>query len=184
MLSHPLPSGCGLLQECIPFCPSSPATRAAKPRPSLVCYAQPPRPPRPPRLIVKEDSLSISDSSSSSSSSSHLGHSDQGTGMASAFSPKEIMQLIKTTDSSQEVLQIVCQMHSCFNVINTATALHKTARLMRPSSRQAAMHHPGMTVLLGHAEAQHLLSKGRQRGMPCGPWPRCSKAPQRDCSAG
>ena len=137
--------------------PSSPASKAHRLKPSLVCYAQPPRPPRAPRLLIKEVGLSISDSSSSS----HPGRSDQGTGITSSLSPKEIMQLVKTADSSLEVLQIVCHLHSSFDPINTATALHKTAKLMRPCSRQATAQHPGMKILLGLAEAQALSFKGQ-----------------------
>ena len=144
---------------------------------AVKCYVQPPRPPsRKGHSNPPFDSSSSSTNSGGSSSdivhnsnssdgvnrrsSSRTAYSDQGSGMASFLSPKEIMQLIKAADSSQEVLQIVCRLHSSFDAINTVTALHKMAKLMCPSSRQAVMQHPGMTVLLGLAEAKaHSFNK-------------------------
>ena len=158
MSTQPLSYASAVLQNCTPILPCPPS-KAAKHwlKPSLVCCAQPPRPPRPPCLPIKEDTLSASDSSSSSSS--RAVYIDQGSSMTSSLSPKEIMPLFKAADSSQEVLQIVCRLHSSFDAINTATALHKTATLMRPSSRQAVMQHPGMELLLGLAEAHACLFK-------------------------
>ena len=71
---------------------------------------------------------------------------------------------MRDADSSQEVLQIVCDLHSTFDAINTATALHKTATLMQPSSRAAVMQHSGMEVLLSLAEAQAASFKGQATG--------------------
>ena len=64
----------------------------------------------------------------------------------------------------QEVLQIACSLHESFNVIHTATALHKTAKLMALASRQAVLRHPGIGLLRSLAEAQAASFKGQATG--------------------
>ena len=75
-------------------------------------------------------------------------------GLSPQLCRPQFIQLIKAAESWQEVLHLVCRLHSSFDAINSVTALHKMAKLMRPFSRQAMMQHPGMELLLGLAVAQ------------------------------
>ena len=91
-------------------------------------------------------------------------HGTHSSGVKSSLQPNQIMPLMRDADSSQQVLQIVCRLHSSFDAINTATALHRTAKLMRLSDREAAFQHPGMEMVLGLAGAQAPSFKGQATG--------------------
>ena len=103
--------------------------------------------------------------------------------MTSYLTPQQITRQISGAATPKEVLQIACSLHKFFNEIHTATALHKTAKLMALSSRQDVLLHPGMELLLNLAEAQAPLFKEQATGNVLWALAKMQQRPSVICSA-
>ena len=105
---------------------------AAQQRQLTVCQA---RPPRPPQKII---------SSGSSSKSSSEG--------PSSVSIRVLNTRIKTAQSADELLQLVCDHHATFDAIHTSTAWNRLPWLVQSLGQHSSFQHPGYSLLLSLAE--------------------------------